>query len=119
MSQLGQLRPTRRKQRAHARPLQAESGQVGRHRAKSALCRFCSLIPGFEIVVEFEIDRTHRGRRAGHRKRMTSTRRPRTTMRSVLRDSGSPRTCFATLAGRVPTMPPWRDRPARKSRQSV
>ena len=38
MSALGHSRPRRSKPHARACPLRSESGQVGRHRAKSASC---------------------------------------------------------------------------------
>jgi hypothetical protein len=44
-SESGQTRPRWSKPRERACPLRAESGQVGRHLAKSALCRYCCKSP--------------------------------------------------------------------------
>ena len=49
MSASGQSRPRRLKPHDGACPLCPESGQLADHLGMSALCRYCSLIPGFGV----------------------------------------------------------------------
>src|SRR5436190_12950359 len=60
MSAMGHSRPTDTALAVTACPIRAESGQVGRHLAKSALCRLCCKspkLPGDKILA---IRRTNR-----------------------------------------------------------